>query len=309
MLPRRPLGESGVDVSALALGSWRTYEHIPREQGVAVMKAALEAGITFLDDARYDDRTGLAPMSTGWSEVLFGELFRAAGWVRDEVLVSNKLWWEFWPEQSAAEELEASLGRMGFEYLDLVYSWVPPEGLGVAGVVREVGGLIESGKVRAWGVGNWPAASVTEAVHVARAEGLPVPCAAHVPYSLLERRWVEDAEPGVPVVASAVLAAGVLSGKYAQPGAAGRVADELDRPELRKALGAAKELGALANRLDTTPAMLAIAFCLANRRVASVLFGATTAEQVLENCGAAVLLDRLSEAELAELRSIGTVPA
>jgi aryl-alcohol dehydrogenase-like predicted oxidoreductase len=94
MLQRRPLGASGIDVSALSLGSWRTYERIPREQGLAVMKAAQEYGIDFLDDARYNDETGTAPLPTGYSEVVFGELFRAAGWRRDEVVVANKLWWE-----------------------------------------------------------------------------------------------------------------------------------------------------------------------------------------------------------------------
>ena len=85
-LPLRPLGSSGPEVSVMSLGSWRTYERIPREQGLAVMRAARDAGITFLDDARYDDETGDAPIPTGYSEVVFGELFRAAGWARDEVV-------------------------------------------------------------------------------------------------------------------------------------------------------------------------------------------------------------------------------
>ena len=121
-MERRALGSSGMRVSALSLGSWRTFERIPRETGIAVMEAAREAGIDFLDDARYDDETGTAPIPTGYSEVVFGELFRAAGWKRDEVVVANKLWWEFWPEQGPAEELDGSLGRMGFDHLDLVYS-------------------------------------------------------------------------------------------------------------------------------------------------------------------------------------------
>ena len=57
---------------------------------------------------------------------MFGELFRAAGWDRDEVVVSNKLWWEFWPEQSAQDELDGSLGRMGLDHIDLIYAIHPP---------------------------------------------------------------------------------------------------------------------------------------------------------------------------------------
>jgi hypothetical protein len=76
-VPVVSLGSSGIQVSRLALGSWRTYEWISRDQGIRVMQAAREAGINFLDDARYNDETGDAPMSTGYSEVVFGELFRA----------------------------------------------------------------------------------------------------------------------------------------------------------------------------------------------------------------------------------------
>ena len=78
-VPLVPLGGSGIEVSRMALGSWRTYERMSRDEGVAVLRAAREAGITFLDDARYNDETGTAPIPTGYSEVVFGELFRAAG--------------------------------------------------------------------------------------------------------------------------------------------------------------------------------------------------------------------------------------
>ena len=128
-MKRTPLGRSGLEVSRLSLGSWRTFERIPREDALAVMRAAREHGFNFLDDARYDDETGTAPIPTGYSEVLFGELFRAAGWDRDDTVVSNKLWWEFWPEQSAAAELDGSLARMGFDYVDLIYANPPPDDL------------------------------------------------------------------------------------------------------------------------------------------------------------------------------------
>src|SRR5690349_8416491 len=130
MTPRR-LGASGIEITPLALGSWRTFERMSFDDGVAVMRAARDAGINFLDDARYDDETGTAPIPTGYSEVRFGELFRAAGWRRAETVVSNKLWWEFWPEQSAAAELDGSLGRMQFDYVDVIYANPPPAALDV----------------------------------------------------------------------------------------------------------------------------------------------------------------------------------
>ena len=76
------LGRSDLVVSRLALGSWKTFEHLTRDEGLAVMQAARRLGVTFLDDARYNDDTGSAPIPTGYSEVLFGELFRAARWPR-----------------------------------------------------------------------------------------------------------------------------------------------------------------------------------------------------------------------------------
>ena len=309
-IPHRRLGASGIDVSVISLGSWRTYERIPREQGAAVMRAAREAGIDFLDDARYDDETGTAPIRTGYSEIVFGELFRAVGWKRDEVVIANKLWWEFWPGQSAAEELDASLGRMGLEHVDLIYAERPPEGLSIEGIVSSVAGLIGSGKARAWGVLNWRAELVAEAARVAMREGAPPPCAAQLAYSLAYSQVVENEAmemaldaAGASVVASAVLAGGALTGKYASRGG-GRLADQLDAPRWAKALRIGERLGPLAERLRATPSQLALAYALAGRRVASVLFGATTPEQVAENVGTLELLERLNEAELEELRAL-----
>lgn len=202
-LPHRPLGSSGIEVSCLALGSWRTYERMSREDGLAVMRAARERGIDFLDDARYDDETGEAPFPTGYSEVVFGELFRAARWERDEVTVANKLWWEFWPEQSAAQELDASLARMGLEHVDLVYTEAPPQGLGMMELVKAVTDLIAAGKARAWGMLNWSAEQISAAAAAAAELDVPGPCAAQLAYSLVSREPVED-----PRVVDALQAAG-----------------------------------------------------------------------------------------------------
>ena len=110
---RYRLGRSEIEVSRIALGSWRTFERLPRADAERLLGYALERGIDFLDDARYDDETGNAPIPTGYSEVLFGQLLRAVGADPAALTISNKLWWEFWPSQDAIGELEASLERMG----------------------------------------------------------------------------------------------------------------------------------------------------------------------------------------------------
>jgi aryl-alcohol dehydrogenase-like predicted oxidoreductase len=290
-IPRRALGRSGLEVSRLSLGSWRTFERISPEQGLAVMRAARRRGINFLDDARYDDETSTAPIPTGYSEVRFGELFRAAGWDRAETVVANKLWWEFWPEESAAAELDGSLARMGFDYVDLIYANPPPDGLPVADMVAAVGELLRSGKARAWGIVNWQAEPVHQAVRAAAAQGVPMPCAAQLPYSLVQRDWVESprmtdalADSGAGVVASFVMAGGVLTGKY-DSGGTGRAAGDIDTPRYTAARERGRRLHALARELTPalSPAALAIAFALANPAVASVLFGATRPSQIDEN--------------------------
>jgi aryl-alcohol dehydrogenase-like predicted oxidoreductase len=308
----RPLGESGINVSSLSLGSWRTFERMPREVGLAVMAKARDSGINFLDDARYNDETGLAPLKSGYSEVVFGELFRAAGWKRDEVVLANKLWWEFWPEEDAAAELEGSLDRMGIDHLDLVYAERPPEGLGLDEVVRQVGGLIRSGKARAWGILNWPAAQIAEVGRMALEQGVPNPAAAQLAYSVAMRSPVEDAEMvaslatcGSSVVASFAMLGGVLTGKYLDAGAGGRWNGQLDDPRLRAGHDAAVALRDLASRAGTTPAALAIAFPLLNPIVASVLFGATSPEQVAANLEALDVVTDLSPGLRAELLSVG----
>jgi aryl-alcohol dehydrogenase-like predicted oxidoreductase len=311
-VPLVPLGHSGIEVSRLALGSWRTYERISRDQGVRVMRAAREAGINFLDDARYNDETGHAPIPTGYSEVVFGELFAAAGWRRDEAVVSNKLWWEFWPDQSPAQELAGSLGRMGLDHIDLIYSEVPPDGLPLEDAVGMITGLIADGTARAWGTLNWTPEQMERAFAIASRTGGPGPTATQPPYSLVRREFVEDpamrrlaADRGVAVVASYTLAGGVLTGKYdADPGA-GRAAGQLDEPRYAAGVEAGRELAVLAGEIGTEPASLAMAFALLEPSVTTVLFGATRPEQIAANLGALELAARLTPAERDRLGAIG----
>ena len=276
------------------------------------MRAAREHGINFLDDARYTDETGDAPMKSGYSEVVFGELFRASGWKREEVVLANKLWWEFWPDESAEAELEGSLQRMGMDYLDLAYAERPREGQSIELIIRDVGALIAAGKLRAWGVLNWPAAKIAEAARVAAGEGVPPPCAAQLAYSLVRRSPVEDREmiealraARASVVASYSLDGGALTGKYGTPGTKGRMTDQLDSRDYGPALAAGDELRVLAERSGSRPAPMAIAFALLNPLVASVLFGATSPGQVTENLCAIELQSAMDDQTVADLRRIG----
>jgi aryl-alcohol dehydrogenase-like predicted oxidoreductase len=310
-LPTRPLGASRLQVSTIALGSWRTFERLPRERGVEILTRARDLGITFLDDARYDDETGNAPLATGYSEVLFGELFRAAGYRREEAFVSEKLWWEFWPRESAAAELDGSLGRLGFDYVDLIYAVTPPPQLGVEQAVGEIAGLLRAGKARAWGVAMWPAANIEAATRAAVAEGIDPPCAAQMAYSLVSRETAESAEmlsalrvAGAGLVASAALEGGLLTGKYDGADASGRLAGTLEEPASRAAVATGRELRVLADEWGTTAAALAVAFVLDHQLLASALVGATSPAQLDEIVPGVELHERLSNSDRARLRAV-----
>jgi aryl-alcohol dehydrogenase-like predicted oxidoreductase len=304
------LGASGIDVSIMALGSWRTFERIPREDGVAVMRAARDAGIDFLDDARYDDETGTAPIPTGYSEVVFGELFRAAGWRRDDVAVANKLWWEHWPDEDAAAELDGSLGRMGLDHVDLIYAIVPPPSLPVPDVVAQVAGLLASGRARAWGTGMWSAAQLAEAVAVSEQTGVPAPVAAQMACSLADHAQADDPDmravltrSGIGLVAAYVLAGGTLTGKYADADATGRARDD-DSPVVARGKRVARRLTELAGEWGIAPVHLAFAYALDHPNLASVLFGATSPDQVGTNVEAVEAYASLTREQLDAIRAL-----
>jgi aryl-alcohol dehydrogenase-like predicted oxidoreductase len=297
-------------VSRIALGSWRTFERMRRSDAERLLAYALQRGIDFLDDARYDDETGRAPLPTGYSEVLFGELFRAVGADPDAVAVSNKLWWEFWPEQDAVAELDGSRDRMGFARLDLLYSSTLPDAVSVAVAVEQIGEVLATGRVGDWGVVNWSAEALAQASREAERRSIPQPCAVQLPYSLARTDWVEDpamedalAATGASLVPSATLAGGALSGKYAQ-GAAGRLSDELGDPGRSAALTLGVALAEPAARLETTPATLAIAFTLLHPRTASTLIGATCPDQIDAALAAVELAERLTADDVEQLRAL-----
>jgi aryl-alcohol dehydrogenase-like predicted oxidoreductase len=293
----------------MSLGSWRTFERIPRRRGLEVMRAAREVGINFLDDARYDDETGRAPIPTGYSEVVFGELFRAAGWDRNEVVVANKLWWEHWPDEDAATELDGSLGRMGFDRVDLIYALPPTDDLPIRTLVEQIGGLLESGRAGAWGTGMWSADQHHAALDVCEELGVPGPCAAQMANSLVDHDGPEDPamcaafERGpIGLVASYVLAGGTLTGKYSR-GESGR-ADRDDSQRVATGQQLAAVVVEMAERWGVPPAHVAFAYALAHPNLASVVFGATSAEQLRDNVAALETFDRLDHEQIASIRAL-----
>jgi aryl-alcohol dehydrogenase-like predicted oxidoreductase len=308
----RKLGNSGIDVSAFSLGSWLTYEYMEEQDALAVINRGLEAGINFFDDARYDDKRGTAPMKSGYSEVVFGRLIRQTGRSRADLVIANKLWYEFYPDESPEQELDGSLSRLQMDYIDLLYCNPPPASIPIAEVVQQMDDLIKTGKIRTWGVVNWTTDKIEEAYHAATTAGLSLPCAAQLRYSVLETSPVEDEASrtlfktaGIGVVASYSLYGGLLTGKYNQTDGTieGRFgADAVASMREQGLLAKVDRIISLAQDLGCTPTQLALAYCLKNDQVCSILFGATKVAQVEDNLQALAILPRLDQAVMAKLR-------
>jgi aryl-alcohol dehydrogenase-like predicted oxidoreductase len=200
---------------------------------------------------------------------------------------------------------------MGLGHIDLIYTMQPPQGLTIRELVAQVASLVSSGRARAWGVGNWPAAALTEAVDAARSLAVPLPAAAQLPYSLVRPDWVRDpmmeavlADADIGLVASYVLAGGTLTGKYLL-GESGRAASDQT-----PAAAAGKERAAavveLAREWGGTPASLAFSYALGHPRLASVLFGATSPEQLRENVASLEVFRSLSDAQRRRLDDLAS---
>jgi aryl-alcohol dehydrogenase-like predicted oxidoreductase len=201
---------------------------------------------------------------------------------------------------------------MGLDHIDLIYSEVPPDGVPLDEAIGMITELITAGAARAWGTLNWPGDLMERAWQVADAAGVPGPTATQPPYSLVTRAAVEEptmqavaAQRGIAIVASYALAGGVLTGKYDRDPETGRAAGLLDSRRYAAGVHAGRDLAELARDIGRDPARLACAFALLNPSVTTLLFGATTPEQVMSNIGALAVAEELTPDERARLTAIG----
>jgi voltage-dependent potassium channel beta subunit len=306
----RRLGTWGLQVSALGLGSWTTYgKQVGEDAALACMTAAYEAGVNLFDTAEgYAD---------GRAEEILGRVFKTRGWPRASLVISTKVFFGGdGPNRSGLsakhlmEGCHASLRRLQVDYIDLYFCHRPDPNTPVAETVRAMDTLVRQGKVLYWGTSEWPAERIREADAYAREHHLAPPSAEQPEYSLLRRERVEaELAPvcedlGLGLTTYAPLFGGVLTGKYLEgipkdSRAAFRegawVRRHLTGPEGERDTRRVKALLAVAGDLGTTPARLALAWCLKNPRVSGVLTGATTRSQVRDNLGALALLKTLDE--------------
>lgn len=317
----RSLGRSGLQISALSFGAWVTFgKQINDPVAKKLLHTAYDAGVNFFDNAEaYAD---------GKAEVVMGAILKKSGWRRSSYIVSSKAffgWEDDKPNQTGlsrkhlVEACHAALKRLQVDYLDLYYCHRPDPATPIAETCRAMHDLITQGKVLYWGTSEWSAAQLAEAFAICDQLNLHAPVTEQPQYNLLHRTRVEkEYAPlynarGLGTTIWSPLASGLLTGKYNDgipkdsrintPGMEWLRDAMLGKDAPRK-LAAVKKLTAVAGSLDTTLPRLALAWCLKNPHVSTVILGASRPEQLVENLGALEVVDRLTPAVLKKIDAI-----
>ena len=315
----RRLGGSGLQLSALSFGAWVTFgSQIGRSTARELVATAWDHGINFFDNAE-----GYA---NGEAERVMGDVIADLRLPRDGFCVSSKVMFgsasDPRPTQKGlsrkhvTDACHAALKRLRVDCLDLYYCHRPDPDTPVAETVWAMDALIRQGKVLYWGTSEWPAALIREAHKVARTHHLHAPTMEQPQYNLLHRERVEleyaplYAELGLGTTTFSPLASGLLTGKYnegvpddARLGREGWLQRIVFGSSDERRLERAQAFTALAAELGAPPATLAIAWCLRNPHVSSVILGASRPEQLLQNLSALEWIDRLGEADWRRLEA------
>jgi len=307
----RPLGRSGIQISALSLGSYVTFGGVIDQPGaVELMRTAYEAGVNFFDNAE-----GYAG---GESERIMGAALRELAWPRDSFLVSSKVFFGADPKagplqrglnrKHVVEACEQALERLQVDYLDLYYCHRPDPKTPVVETVRAMHELIIRGKILYWGTSEWSSRQLRAAFAAAERHHLTPPSVEQPEYNILKRTRVELEYAhlytgyGLGTTTWGPLSSGILSGKYNDQIPDGTRLDIaayapkkkfLTTPAGERILRVVRELERIAGSIDASTAQLAIAWCLCNPNVSSVLLGASNVDQLRENLGAVEVLDRI----------------
>jgi voltage-dependent potassium channel beta subunit len=312
----RRLGRSGLKVSALSLGAWVTYGGQVGEQVADdCMTAAYDAGVNFFDNAEV--------YANGNAEIVMGNVIKKKGWRRESLMVSTKIFWggdgpndTGLSHKHIIEGMNNALRRLQLEYVDLVFCHRPDPDTPIEETVRAMDIIIKQGKAFYWGTSEWSAADIMRADGIARQYGLTPPTMEQPQYHMFHRDRFEreyaplyrDLSYGTTIWSP--LASGLLSGKY------NNGIPEDSRATLRgyewiqnsvitpERVEKVKQLVPIAEEVGASMAQLALAWCLKNPNVSTVITGASRASQVVENMKAIDVAARLTPDVLERIEAI-----
>jgi voltage-dependent potassium channel beta subunit len=314
----RHLGKTGIQVSELSFGSWVTFHNqADVKAAVDMMSAAYEAGVNFFDNAEV--------YAGGKSEEVMGAALKQLGWRRSSYLVSTKIYWGIHDNvnerntlnrKRLIEGINGSLERLQLEYVDLIYCHRPDKTTPIEETVWAMHNIIEWGKAFYWGTSEWSAAEIVSAIEIAERHHLHKPVTEQPVYNLLSRHRFSNEyqrvykDYGYGTTIWSPLASGLLTGKYSQ----GIPADSRgalkgydwlhDRLTDQESLARVQSLEPIAKELGCTLSQLALAWCLKNPFVSTVITGASRVEQVQENMKAAEVTSKLTPEILEKIDTI-----
>lgn len=315
----RRLGKSGLQVSALSFGSWVTFgSQIGDNIAEECMKTAYEAGINFFDNAE--------AYANGKSETVMGNILKKMNWDRTSFVVSSKVFFGTGgklPNQTGLsrkhvmEACHAALKRLQVDYLDLYYCHRPDKNTPIEETVRAMDTLIQQGKILYWGTSEWSAQEIMQAHGIARECNLTPPTMEQPQYNMFHRDRFEleyarlYKEVGMGTTIWSPLASGLLTGKYND----GMPKDtRLNMPSLEwlkestvddpTKIEKVKKLAGLAKELDTTLPRMALAWCLKNPNVSTVITGASKVEQLKDNLHALETVPKLTDEVMQKIEDI-----
>jgi len=306
----RRLGQSGLQLSALSFGAWVTFgKQVGRSLARDLLAMAHDNGINFFDNAE--------TYNNGVAEALMGDVLADLRFPRDSYCVSSKVYFgavdnplptqRGLSRKHVIEACHQALQRLRVDHLDLYFCHRPDPDTPIAETVAAMDTLVRQGKVLYWGTSEWPAEAIVEAHRVAKENHMIAPTMEQPQYNLLHRERVEQEYAplydayGMGTTIWSPLASGLLSGKYnegvpsesrlAQPGYEWLREAVLENDGSR--IEKVRRLAPIAAELGVSMAQLAIAWCLANPHVSTVMLGASKREQLEQNLGALALLPKL----------------
>jgi voltage-dependent potassium channel beta subunit len=319
----RRVGRSGLQVSVLSFGSWVTFANTDQietaAQAAECLSVAKDAGVNFFDNAE--------AYAAGESERVMGAAFRELGWKRHEYVVSTKLYWGLYDipnmkltlnRKYLSQAIESSLERMGLDFVDLVYCHRPDPATPIEETVWAMSDMVNRGQALYWGTSEWSADEIQAAWDIAERHHLHKPIVEQPQYNMLHRERVEVEyarlyeDIGLGTTIWSPLASGLLTGKYQNGVPDGSRASLPGYEWLRSSLTDPVELKkvdallAIAAELDVPLSQLALAWCVKNPHVSTVITGASSAQQVRENMTALDALELLSDDVMQRIDAVGS---
>ena len=315
----RYLGSSGLQVSALSFGAWVTFgDQVGQDAAHDCMLAAYDAGVNFFDNAE--------AYSRGQAETMMGSAIRKASWKRSDLVVSTKIFWggpgpndRGLSRKHILEGTDAALARLQMDYVDLIFCHRPDLHTPIEESVWAMSHVVQQGKALYWGTSEWSAEQIRQAYDIARREHLIPPTMEQPQYNMFHRDRVEReyarlyADVGLGTTIWSPLASGLLTGKYNDGIPAGsRLAladyewlrDHILNEEGQRRIAKVIRLAPIAKELECTLAQLALAWCLKNPHVSTVITGASKPAQVVENMQALDVAEKLTPTVMETIEAV-----